>query len=197
MQIGLGEMNRLNIILLTFLIASCSQSSFEKTDFHYDYQSLDSYQYFVTEINKLNSELESKLGDFHPYSRQLMNNALDTLELLEEFIINKSGGYQEGHKGLNNYLMNDLKNPSETIRLNPYGITIEYLNRIPEYLKRIGDPNAHPIARNSDDKGKTIDYFDLAFSNGNVWQCLIVISEIKMMLLIQEQRYLQFQLNNE
>ena len=149
--------------------------------------------------NQLNLEL-SELIENSGHVRRLVRNTVDSITILEEHLIELAGGYKEGYEGHRSFLNSSkLPDPVNLIRNNPYGITTDWINRLPNYLKNRGykygtivmNPEDDPYFKSAPAEYKDRDFFDLAFNDRNLNQCLIVLSGVKSRILEVERNYYQ------
>lgn len=187
----------LQLITLSILSFSCSQPT------KYEKITLLTLEQRVTQANKLNAEL-SRLTSNSTEIRTLSTNMLDTITLLENYLIASTGGYREGFDGLKRELINaPVDSYAELNRNNPFHINKNYLNRISEFVTNQGlefnriatEPSDDPywaIDPNFKDK----DYFDVAFQVDNIYQVLAHWNHIKLNILNLERTFLQHQLKN-
>ncbi len=187
------------LIFILFIITSfgCNQAN-EISNF--DRYLLISSEINVSGIRELNKELYENSQVKDSAFNSMISSTLYKLHQLQEYAVEASGGYQ-GRFPDRTEIVNNLSGESSLIlKQNPYGITVDYLNQIPNYLKTKGlkvgliavNPKDDPFGKDSADNR---DWFDLAFPEKNVYHVLIVIENLKSQILMLERRYLQSRLN--
>lgn len=186
------------LLVLTILTLSCNSNK----NLDADIELMKSLEERVYRTYEANAELASYVEDSDEI-RELLNDTFYNLGQMEEHSIAASGGYKhvEPLGDRRNILNSELRDAPNFIRNNPYGIDVNYLNRISEYLETKGLTIGYSFKNPSDDPNvgsdpeiASLDYFDVAFANRNIFQILTVFHEIKLEMLHQERTYLQSQL---
>lgn len=191
-------MNRLKILLL--LISVSLTGCETKDNIEVDINLMQSLERFVQLNYQSNQDLSDKIESSEEI-RELVRETFSNIFEMEEHVIAASGGYKhvEPYGNRINILNSELKDAVGFIRNNPYGITLDYLNRVSDYIEskglELGDafrnPSDDPYV-GSEPEFKNVDYFQAAFSNRNVYQIITVFHEIKLEILHQERQYLQY-----
>lgn len=187
----------IQLTTLLFLTIACSDTiEFERF-------TLISLEQKVNEINKLNEELSAMISNSTEI-RILTSNMLDSITLLENYLIESTGGYKEGFEGFKTELIDrSPQNYVELNRANPFNIDKNFLNRISEFLTNEGLEYQRIAMDASDDpywaldpNHKDRDFFDLLFDLENIYQVLTRWNEIKLRILELERTFLQHQLKD-
>jgi len=191
------------LIISIILLSSCSTYD-RKKDVEFDILTAISLERSVIEINNANKEL-SQLVSNSDFLRNIVQNTLDTLFQLEEDLIAMSGGYKTADAALQldrrNLISTELRDGVQAIRNNSYGVTKEWLNRTYNYLESQGFKSMPTVIGPTDDpysrmnpQLQGLDFFDIVFSDRNLYQIFITLTHLKLNILQLERDYLQSQL---
>ena len=120
------------------LLLSCSTTDTKK-DLEFDIYNMDFLDYMAYVTNEQNNEL-SKLATETSDLRLLVENTLDTITQLQEFVIEITGSLPpDGNKDLRTRIINPEKTyPSSLVRDNQLGVTKDYFNRVTNYINNNG-----------------------------------------------------------